>query len=206
MLLESGLLDLWLRPLVKMEVSHNEYCICPYQLSMHMDHPYQPLDVCMSMSVNVPPLEPIGSAKPKLSQESDILRFKKNVEEPLALLCPAQGSPLPAFRLVVLQSCHFFRANWYSQAQAVPKVGLSTILRGSERTNISALPSTGFSDPIIQVGHNTRPPIIHVTEPIGTAKPKFSLKSDSQTFTELSGEPTALLCPAQASPLPTVRY
>ena len=101
---------------------------------------------------------------------------------------------------------NFFRANWYSQAQAVPKVGLSTILRGSERTNISALPSTGFSDPIIQVGHNTRPPIIHVTEPIGTAKPKFSLKSDSQTFTELSGEPTALLCPAQASPLPTVRY
>ena len=77
-----------------------------YQLSMHMDHPYQPLDVCMS--VNVPPLEPIGSAKPKLSQESDILRFKKNVEEPLALLCPAQGSPLPAFRLVVLQSCQFF--------------------------------------------------------------------------------------------------
>ena len=100
----------------------------------------------------------------------------------------------------------FFRANWYSQAQAVPKVGLSTILRGSERTNISALPSTGFPDPFIQVGHNTRPPMIHVTEPIGTAKPKFSLKSDSQTFTELSGEPTALLCPAQASPLPTVRY
>ena len=82
------------------------YCICPYQLSMHMDHPYQPLDVCMS--VNVPPLEPIGSAKPKLSQESDILRFKKNVEEPLALLCPAQGSPLPAFRLVVLQSFVIF--------------------------------------------------------------------------------------------------
>ena len=51
----------------------------------------------------------------------------------------------------------FFRANWYSQAQALPKVGLSTILRGSKRTNISALPSTGLSNPIIQVRHKDSP-------------------------------------------------
>lgn len=99
----------------------------------------------------VPPSEPIGSAKPKLSQESDILRFRKDVDEPLALLCPAQGSPLPAFRLVACNNVSFCRTYRYSQAQALPKVGFSTILRGPKRTNISALPGTGVSYPIIQV-------------------------------------------------------
>ena len=45
-------------------------------------------------------LEPIGSSKPKLSTLSDITRFQKKLSEGLALTCPAQGSPVPAFRLV----------------------------------------------------------------------------------------------------------
>ena len=44
--------------------------------------------------------EPIGSSKPKLSTLSDITRFQKKLSEGLALTCPAQGSPVPAFRLV----------------------------------------------------------------------------------------------------------
>ena len=128
----------------------------PYLLSTRITHTTFQVHTCKLVIL---PLEPIGSAKPKLSQESDILRFRKDVEQPLALTCPAQGSPLPAFRLVVCNDVSFCRAYWYSQAQALPKVGLSTILRGSQRTNISALPSTGISDPIIQVRHKDSPSI-----------------------------------------------
>ena len=44
-------------------------------------------------------LEPIGGAIPKFSSDSKSLgTFEKQFGEPLALLCPAQASPLPAYR------------------------------------------------------------------------------------------------------------
>ena len=43
-------------------------------------------------------IEPIGGTKPKFSQESDYSRFTKRSGQQLSLLCPAQGSPIPAFR------------------------------------------------------------------------------------------------------------
>ena len=45
------------------------------------------------------------------------------------------------------------------------------------------------------------------TEPIGGAAPKFSSSSKSiGTFEEHGGESLALVCPAQAYPLPSFRY
>ena len=44
-------------------------------------------------------------------------------------------------------------------------------------------------------------------EPVGGAAPKFSSSSKSiGTFEEKGGEPLALVCPAQAHPLPSFRY
>ena len=48
-----------------------------------------------------PFLEPIGTAKPKLSQKSDFQRFSEVQNEPISLLCPAQASPTPSFRFVL---------------------------------------------------------------------------------------------------------
>ena len=48
-------------------------------------------------------LEPIGTAKPKLSQKSDFQRFSEVLNEAISLLCPAQASPTPSFRLVIVR-------------------------------------------------------------------------------------------------------
>ena len=49
--------------------------------------------------------------------------------------------------------------------------------------------------------------ILFTTEPIGGAAPKFSSSSKSiGTFEEHGGESLALVCPAQAYPLPSFRY
>ncbi len=46
---------------------------------------------------------------------------------------------------------------------------------------------------------------IIVAEPIGGAKPKFSQKTETLAFTEMKGTELGLLCPAQASPVPSFR-
>ena len=49
-------------------------------------------------------LEPIGSAAPKFNVKDKINAFIGKSHSKLALLCPAQGSPIPAFRLVFLKT------------------------------------------------------------------------------------------------------
>ena len=44
-------------------------------------------------------LEPIGGSKPQLSEDSSFKRILRSKEDSMALLCPAQGYPTPAFRL-----------------------------------------------------------------------------------------------------------
>ena len=44
-------------------------------------------------------VDPIGGSKPKFSLETKSLTFVKDAKSSIALSCPAQGSPLPAFRL-----------------------------------------------------------------------------------------------------------
>ena len=43
-------------------------------------------------------VEPIGSAPPKFSVKDKINAFGVNLDETFAILCPAQGFPIPAFR------------------------------------------------------------------------------------------------------------
>ena len=44
--------------------------------------------------------EPIGGAKPKFSSATDGLIVRYALRQSIALTCPAQGFPLPGFRLV----------------------------------------------------------------------------------------------------------
>ena len=43
-------------------------------------------------------LEPVGGSSPKFPAESSISNLGRQVSSSLALVCPAQGSPIPAFR------------------------------------------------------------------------------------------------------------
>jgi hypothetical protein len=43
-------------------------------------------------------LEPIGSAAPKFASKINSLSFEEVATASLALICPAQGSPIPSFR------------------------------------------------------------------------------------------------------------
>ena len=45
-------------------------------------------------------LEPIGGAKPKFAQKTNGLIDVQKSGQPISLSCPAQGSPIPSFRLV----------------------------------------------------------------------------------------------------------
>ena len=44
------------------------------------------------------------------------------------------------------------------------------------------------------------------TEPIGGAKPQFSSEAESSSYKTKYGSKRALLCPAQAYPLPSYRF
>ena len=43
-------------------------------------------------------LEPIGGSAPKFSSDTKLSLFERTSMSQMALLCPAQGSPIPAFR------------------------------------------------------------------------------------------------------------
>ena len=47
-------------------------------------------------------LEPVGGSPPKFTLETKTLTMERVSEDPLSLSCPAQGSPVPAYRLVPL--------------------------------------------------------------------------------------------------------
>ena len=75
-------------------------------------------------------LEPIGMSVPKFSTSSDTLgSFKVDFGQETSLLCPAQGKPIPAFRLVMASLLYFdfCRAYWISQAKVCFKVGFFDI-------------------------------------------------------------------------------
>ena len=48
-------------------------------------------------------VEPIGSSKPKFPEDISSKTINREQSNEVTLLCPAQGYPLPAFRL---GSCH----------------------------------------------------------------------------------------------------
>ncbi|KAK0077247.1 hypothetical protein PV325_004233 [Microctonus aethiopoides] len=45
-----------------------------------------------------------------------------------------------------------------------------------------------------------------ITEPVASAKPKFTMTENSRTYTVHSNKPLTLFCPAQAFPVPAFRY
>ena len=74
-------------------------------------------------------LEPIGMSVPKFSTSSESLgSFKVDLGQETSLLCPAQGKPIPAFRLVFrVLHLMFCRTYWISQTKVCLQVGFFDI-------------------------------------------------------------------------------
>ena len=110
-----------------------------------------------SIQIELSFLEPIGGAGPKFAHESKGSILVKELSQAISLSCPAQGFPVPAFRLDF--------AKFWSYKRVLKLF----------------------------------------TEPIGGAKPKFSLFTDSIQLTRTAESSICLTCPAQAFPIPAFR-
>ena len=120
----------------------------------------------------------------------------------MALFCPAQGSPVPAYRSVDTNS-NSFRANWKFLAKV--------LLSNSPWAKLPCwagieldMSSPSFTHTSIQVGqvHTVR---CSISAPIGTSAPKFSVESKTSSLLRESYKSLSLGCNAQSSPLPAFR-
>ncbi len=121
-------------------------------------HPFFQVRCTRTRAIYISPFsaEPIGGAKPKFSQDSKSNTFVRESGSMLSLMCPAQGSPIPSFRLVRRTSIEVvlffrYRTNWWIKTQVFPEVRESH-LHGTVRGSACfAMSSPGITHSIIQV-------------------------------------------------------
>ena len=149
-------------------------------------------------------VEPIGGSKPKFSIDSDGIRKSHAQSLSLSLSCPAQGSPIPTFRLVITYGVSHFRANWRINTKVCSHNWDPLIFIFTIRELQPNMSSSGIAHSIISVSEDN---VLHLSfvEPIGGSKPKFSLKTDIMGYSHSQSESFSLTCPAQGSPIPTFR-
>ena len=61
--------------------------------------------------------EPVGGSAPKFSSDTKTSGIERRVLNPLSLRCPAQGSPIPAFRFASYDKACIHRACWWISTQ-----------------------------------------------------------------------------------------
>ena len=159
------------------------------------------VQVCWSCLIMVH-LEPVGGSSPKFPAESSISNLARRSFSSLNLVCPALGSPAPAFRFVISFSDNYLRACW-RLCTKVPWWKHSK--SGQKSLNIygTFLPSSGLAHSSIQVCQGGLKTFI--PEPVGGSSPKFSLLSKSFELEMPYSHPFSLSCPAQGSPVPSYR-
>lgn len=153
-------------------------------------------------------LGPIGSTKPKLSEDLNLKGMSRELGQPVTLVCPAQGFPVPAFRLefyfgtfklitLLNRSCGYFQTKifWGYQLQKHHQNWKSSCYFD--------LPSSGSSNPSIQACFFIIK--LNCLGPVGSSKPAFSSAFKSFGLSSVSMTTIALLCPAQGSPVPKFR-
>jgi hypothetical protein len=151
----------------------------------------------------------VGSSAPKFSQETSGLQLVRLLHHSLALTCPAQGSPIPSFRYIVLNKGLSIICVPYflKQKQGTLTHHRIEIFQKSQISLTFAAFSPFISEPswhsyvltVIKIG-------FILLEPVGSSPPKFSSENDGSKLIRLSGTAVALSCLAQASPAPNFRY
>ena len=133
--------------------------------------------------------------------KSSVSALKAPAGIPFELSCPAQGSPIPAFRSV-------------SQILTLTEpVGSSapkfTLKRDGERRGVMSgspfdmsCPAQGSPVPAFRLVL----PTFLITEPVGGSAPKFSSDAKTSGIDRAAMHSLSLACPAQGSPVPAYRY
>ena len=149
-----------------------------------------------------PTTEPIGSAVPKFSQDTRTLSFIRREKNSLSLLCPAQASPLPAFRFVRNDSAILIMQFCVLELFAKERLMLGATNSILEWFSVVYL-ATGAPKTSFRSMSNFT--LFHLQEPIGGAKPKFSSAIDGLIVRYALRQFIAITCPAQGFPLPGFR-
>ncbi|KAJ8967480.1 hypothetical protein NQ314_002794 [Rhamnusium bicolor] len=131
-------------------------------------------------------LEPVGVKGPVFSNDNLISAFNRVTGQSFALLCQAQGLPVPRFRLP-------------------PKSKLDAVTGKANQDLV--LPCDAQGSPLPKFRYHFQSLIgqlfnfFHL-EPVGSKAPTFSSDSKGFIFEKENGKSLALLCPAQALPAP----
>ena len=105
------------------------------------------------------------------------------------------------------KSITIFRTNWWSKAKVFFSFNPESFSPWNRQPFFTVLPSSRISPSSIQVGFLARKlgNQLQFSEPIGGAKPKFSLSTEGLILTRAALSPISLQCPAQGFPLPAFR-
>ena len=141
---------------------------------------------------------------PKFTLKRDGERRGVLSGSPFDLSCPAQGSPIPSFRLVI---CFQLLSHFQSPSEAQPQNSHPT----QKRLELSV---AFLIHSVFAVQHRALPfqhlglpaMIKHVSiEPVGGSAPKFPIESRTSDMRRSSRRTLSLSCPAQGSPSPSFR-
>ena len=148
--------------------------------------------------------EPIGSSVPKFPSVA-IEQLSANNHQSMALTCPAQSSPSPAFRWNLH---HFFNIPALEPiGGSTPKfssVAIEQISAYNHQSMALTCPAQSSPSPAFRwnLHHFYKIPAL---EPIGGSTPKFSSDATENILAH-SDRTLSMACPAQASPVPTFRW
>ncbi|KAL1463714.1 hypothetical protein WDU94_015440 [Cyamophila willieti] len=138
---------------------------------------------------NVIYTEPVGFKAPTFSSASDSARFKKRSASSFALLCEAQAYPVPHFRTNFIFLLGYPSERRENQRNCESRRPLGNKIQESR---------------IRWFGHVEKRDESYI-EPVGFKAPTFSSVSDIIRFKKAGGSSFALLCEAQAYPVPLFR-
>lgn len=123
-------------------------------------------------------LEPVGSVRPKIPSTDDVRGFRTFIGDSPALMCPAQGFPVPLYRQKPQRRHHkrtrvlrddrssrvykfpiingMIRADRQREAQVPDDRRLQELPHNEGRLGHVAVPRSGFPCPPVQVSRATR--------------------------------------------------
>ena len=120
---------------------------------------------------------------------------------PLALVCPAQGSPVPSHRSVLLSSSSLAEPVGGSAPKFSTDLTTSGVKRPSNSPFSLSCPAQGSPVPAYRLYL-----ILVFLEPVGGSSPKFSTDVTRSDVQRSSFASFSLSCPAQGSPVPAFRF
>ena len=160
----------------------------------------------------------MGGSPPKFTLETKTLTMERVSEDPLSLSCPAQGSPVPAYRLVPL-SFPFSEPIGGSAPKFTLDSKLSLVERKLAHPLTLVCPAQGSPIPSYRSLHltssNSFSWVAHpdsnydfdwrTAEPMGGSSPKFMVNTRGLMVDLPALHPFSVTCPAQGSPPPFFR-